>query len=454
MASKEVMVSAPVLALLYDRAFVSGSFREAWRRHRWLLLGLAVGWLLLAVTLASTGGNRDGSVGFGTGVSFLSYWLTQPRALAYCLKLALWPAPLVFEYGTEWITRADQVVPFAAVVLPLVALAVVALWRWPRAGFLGAWFFALLAPTSLMPGINQMIVEHRLYLPLAAVVALAVVGAYACLGRRSVLAWVVVAFVFGALTARRNLDYRDELTLWGDTVTKRPHNALAHRILADFLWQDASGVRHDRVPAALAHYQESLRLAPFSPVTHENYGALLLLLGETVGGIQHTREALRLMPDRYLAHYNLGLAHVQLGRLPDALREFEAAVRLHPAFVNARKNLGNALAESGRPAAAIPHYEAALQLNSRDAEALYNLGNALFKLGRFAEAVGRYEAALTQTPNDADTQQMLGTALARLGRPADASVHLDRALQLRLDAARTPPGPKPPDLPQFNRGRR
>jgi len=33
MATKEVMVSAPLMVLLYDRAFVSGSFRESWRRH-------------------------------------------------------------------------------------------------------------------------------------------------------------------------------------------------------------------------------------------------------------------------------------------------------------------------------------------------------------------------------------------------------------------------------------
>ena len=33
--------------LLYDRAFVSGSFRRSWRDHRGLYLGLASTWLLL-----------------------------------------------------------------------------------------------------------------------------------------------------------------------------------------------------------------------------------------------------------------------------------------------------------------------------------------------------------------------------------------------------------------------
>ena len=62
MASKEVMVSAPLMVLLYDRTFVAGSFRAAWQNHWRLYLGLAVSWLLLGFLVASTGGNRNGSV--------------------------------------------------------------------------------------------------------------------------------------------------------------------------------------------------------------------------------------------------------------------------------------------------------------------------------------------------------------------------------------------------------
>src|ERR1035438_6675615 len=46
MATKEVMVTAPVMVFLYDRTFFSGSFAQAWRRHRRLYAGLACTWLL------------------------------------------------------------------------------------------------------------------------------------------------------------------------------------------------------------------------------------------------------------------------------------------------------------------------------------------------------------------------------------------------------------------------
>ena len=47
MASKEVMVSAPVLVLLFERTFVAASFRGALRKSWPLYVGLTCGWLLL-----------------------------------------------------------------------------------------------------------------------------------------------------------------------------------------------------------------------------------------------------------------------------------------------------------------------------------------------------------------------------------------------------------------------
>ncbi|MHC4609143.1 MAG: hypothetical protein ACYS7M_02205, partial [Planctomycetota bacterium] len=66
MASKEVMVSAPLIVLLHDRVFISGSFRGALARRPGLYAGLALTWVLLGVLLAS--GPRSESIGFNHGV--------------------------------------------------------------------------------------------------------------------------------------------------------------------------------------------------------------------------------------------------------------------------------------------------------------------------------------------------------------------------------------------------
>ena len=47
MASKESMVTAPVMVLLFDRVFLYGSWREAWAERRHLYGGLAASWVVL-----------------------------------------------------------------------------------------------------------------------------------------------------------------------------------------------------------------------------------------------------------------------------------------------------------------------------------------------------------------------------------------------------------------------
>ena len=98
MACKEVMVTAPLLVVLYDRTFLSGSFREAWRRHHTIFLGLAATWLLLVFEVAGAG-NRGGTAGYGAHVGPWRYALAQCPAILHYLGLCFWPHPLVFDYG-------------------------------------------------------------------------------------------------------------------------------------------------------------------------------------------------------------------------------------------------------------------------------------------------------------------------------------------------------------------
>ena len=184
MASKEVMVSAPLMVLFYDRAFVGGSFREALRRRYGLYLALAGTWLLLGFMVAWSG-TRGNSSGFGIGVGCWEYLCTQFGAILNYLKLCVWPCPLVFDYG-NYIAENVLEIAVCGVVVVLAGLAtVVALWRWPKVGFLGVWFFAIFAPTTSFIPELQTVAEHRMYLPLAAVVTGLVVAG--CLvGRRLV----------------------------------------------------------------------------------------------------------------------------------------------------------------------------------------------------------------------------------------------------------------------------
>ena len=140
-----------------------------------------------------------------------------------------------------------------------------------------------------------MIVEHRMYLSLAAALAVAVVGAWRWAGEKSKgIVWAAcgaAAVVALGLTVRRNADYRSEVGLWSDTVAKRPENPLAHFMLAGA--QERAGDAN----GAMASYAEALRLKPDFSVGQENFGELLLRLGRRKEAIERFEAALRLQPD-------------------------------------------------------------------------------------------------------------------------------------------------------------
>lgn len=101
-------------------------------------------------------------------------------------------------------------------VLLLLAGTVFALWRRPALGFIGACFFLILAPSSsFVPLASQTITEHRMYLPLAAVLTLLVVGRRSLPGMTRAIVWLAVMLSATWATVQRNRIYTSELTLWG-----------------------------------------------------------------------------------------------------------------------------------------------------------------------------------------------------------------------------------------------
>ena len=428
-ATKEVTATAPLLVLLYDRTFVAGSFREAWRRRGGVHVALAATWLPLAGLVASAGWDRNGTSGFDVGITPWAYWLTQFEAVTRYLWLSVWPHPLVFEYGTFWVTRSTQVTLYALVVVVLAVVVLVALWRRPVPGFLGAWFFVILAPTSVMPGRIQMIVEHRMYLPLAAVIALVVGGAVARYGRRSLVVFLALAVGAGWLTVQRNDVYRSGESLWRDTVAKRPANERAYNCLGVVLFKDG------QIPEAIQSYETALRLRPAYPEAHNNLGFALTKAGRLPEAIEQCRAALRLEPDYAKAHNNLGNALLEAGHISEAIQHYEAALRITPHDAKTLYNFGNALLQAGRLPEAIQQYEASLRSKPDDAEAQFNLGNALFQAGRIPEAIQHYEASLRINPDYAEAHSNLGSALLQMERTPEAIAEFQVTLRIKPDYA-------------------
>ncbi|MGA3007878.1 MAG: tetratricopeptide repeat protein, partial [Opitutaceae bacterium] len=371
-------------------------------------------------------------VGFGQGVGGWSYALTSCRSVALYLNLAVWPHPLVFDYGygTTVVSKASAIAPQALVLAALLLGTAVALWQWPTVGFAGAWFFVILAPTSsVVPIVKQPIAESRLYLSLAAVVGLVVLGLYRWIGRRSLILLAVTAVGLGWLTIQRNEDYRSALSLWSDTVAKQPENARARNDLGLAL-KNTPG----RMLDAIAQFDAALRLKPNYAEAYNNLGVVLTKTpGRLADALPQLETAVRIKPDYPEAHNNLGVALIQTpGRMSDAIAQLETAVHLNPNYAEAHNNLGVALATiPGRLPEAMVHYQAALKINPYFMEAHYNLGNALARQRLYPAACHEYEETVRLKADFVDGHVGWGVALLNVGELNEAAAQFETALRLK-----------------------
>jgi len=413
MASKEVMATAPVMVLLYDRAFVSDSLRTAWRRRWPLYLALISTWVLLSILLVTGQIPATEINARRFGLTWQKYLATEPGVILHYLRLSVWPSPLNLDPAWPIAQTWTNILPPAVVVVILLA-ATAWVWRMrPVWGFVGIWFFLILAPSSSFVPLHDPLYEHRMYLSLAAVVSMAVLGLYVVLGRKSLAVFVVLAVTLGALTWRRNQDYR-----------RNPHYSLGIAL------QKAG-----RTQEAIGQYEQALHITPDDAETHYNLGTALEEVGKVPEAIGQYEQASRFKPDFAEAECNLGVALARLGRAAEAIEHYERALEIKPGYAEAHYNLGLALQRAGNPEQAVDQYEQAVRLKPDLAEAYNGLGMVLWRAGHIPEAIADYEQALRFRPDYAEAHNNLGVAFWQAGKTQEAILHWQRALQLRPDYA-------------------
>jgi Flp pilus assembly protein TadD len=407
MATKPTMAAAPMVVWLWDVVFAGGG-----RRAR-VYASLASTWAILAALVWVE--PRAHAAGFGFAAwPWWRYLATEAGVVLHYLRLVVLPAPLVFNYDWPPVARwTDAALPVLLLAVAAVVTVFGLLRRHPAA-FAAACVFMILAPTSsVLPIVTEVAAEHRMYLPLAAVLSVIVVGGYLVArsrrGERAAarvglpIALAVIVGL-GAMTSARNRDYESDLTMWADTVAKQPSHARAH-----MNYGVALGER-GRLPEAEAEYRTAERLAPDDPLIVANLGSTL----------------------------------AEEGKFDDALPLLVRGVALRPADPDLHRHLADAHAAHGDPAQAVQEYLAAIALRSDDALALNKAARILMmapdeRLRDRPRALGLAERAVTATgrqdPGSLDT---LAVALAELDRFPEAAAAEAEAVALargRMDGA-------------------
>jgi tetratricopeptide (TPR) repeat protein len=275
-----------------------------------------------------------------------------------------------------------------------------------------------LAPSSSFVPINDLMVEYRMYLPLAGVVAAAVGATRGLCARTGVPGFVplaLAAMLLGWTTVRRNRDYLSVEALWASVVEVAPQNMRAHYELGVARFYEGRG------DEARTSFERSIEL--IEQVWAERAS------GAAPSGVNCETVELR----------DIAGAFVELGRrdvAPDVrLGDLERAIALSPDDVLAHALRAALLRETGRASEALAGYERVIALAPADPSAREGRGRCLLELDRPAEALEAFHRALTLAPARGSAVFGRARAYRALGRETEARADLRRILRDSPDAS-------------------
>lgn len=420
-------------------AFDRRSLRRAWPI-------LAVTALYTAVRLVLMAPYDFAEARHAADVGGWEYLLTQLTAWWYYLFRWIAPVRLVADYASypvfRSVTRPEVLLALGG--WTIVVTALLAAWkRIPHVGFLAIAALALLAPTSSISPLAEMVNEHRPYLAVGILwTGLMIAAARAVRPRipsegfrRASLAagGMLVVLALSLLTVQRNRVFGTSLDYWGDVVAKAPS---ARSTLNYGLALMSRG----DLDAAEEYYRRSLELAPNWYITHIDMGVLLQTRGDLEGAAWHFDRAVE--TDRYsgLALVYRGEFRLSRGEYDPARRDFEAALGRYLGAYRVHKGLATAHAGLGNTERSLEHVDALLALDPRQARFdVPGISAPFFQYPDLnAEGVRFYEALASRLPDEWWVHENLARLAAMTGDRGLAASAGERAR--RLKAAEGGPG--------------
>lgn len=351
--SKQPALTLPLLLLFTDLYWVPGGFRANLRLYGMLAVtGLAGAIYVVRGLLAAD------TVLHVQGLTPITYFLTECRVVWTYVRFFFLP----FGQNADPDVAVSQNLLDHGAILAVVAwLAVVAAaWfyrrRWPLASFGVFTFLLLMAPTSSVIPIADVLQERRLYLPFLGLALVCLEFLRRLKLQRRLMIEVPILLVLMVLTYQRSAIWGDPMALWQDTVAKSPNKVRPRSQLA-FAYLD----RHQFGEAA-ANYEIASHLAAPDYRLLADWGLALDGANRPAEAIEKLQAATRLETDPY-AWALIGQVYGKRGQSKEALEALDQADKLDPNFAMAHAIRGNVYQSIG-DCRAVAEYQRALQLEA------------------------------------------------------------------------------------------
>jgi tetratricopeptide (TPR) repeat protein len=447
MKTKEIAFMLPLIITLYELLF----FEEKIKNRIVYLLPIFLTMLIIPSTLIGidkpVGDLIDDVSEVSRGVTSLSRWeylLSEFRVIVTYIRLIFVPVHqnLDYDYPRFYSFLDPRVFVSFLFLLLTFSFGIYLLYKYRKTALYTRlisfgifWFFInLLLESSIIP-LNNVIFEHRMYLPsigvfLALSVSLFILieklkDRWRYIGSAVIAVLSVIVVVLTGATYARNRVWKDTLSLWSDVVRKSPNNARGHNNLG-FVYQTQGFIEK-----AIEHYRMAIKLYPTYLKAHINLGSAYQSQGFVDKAMEQYRIALKISPDDPVIYYNLGNVYISQGLAEKAMEQYLIAIKIKPAYLEAHNNLGNVYISQGLVEKAMQQYLIAIKINPDYLDSHNNLGNVYMSQGMVDKAIEHYKTALKINPYIQKIHYNLGVAYQSKGLIDKAQKHFGTARLLK-----------------------
>jgi tetratricopeptide (TPR) repeat protein len=436
MGSRENFSTFPLMLLIYDLFFIS-SFRlkEALKHYKaYLPVLISLGYLAHLV-LNNT---YDRSVEYPTKhIPSLEYALTEFNVHWTYIRLLIFPLNQNIDYDypiSRTLFELPMLVSFIG-YLGLLAGGIILARRRPSISFSIIWFLVALLPISFGVAfikdlkLDDVIFEHRLYLPAAGLMVILGMAASVLLGKLEsmhmrtvgVAALVLLALSLSVAAHARNSVWQSKTGLWEDSVSKSPKKVRTYFNLG--VAYGLEGLKQK----AIEQYKTAIALDPSSPMPHVNLGNAYRSMDMNDKAVHHYKLALTYDPDNPEASKGLGVIYAAKGMADQAMHQYKLTLSKNPNDAIAHVNLGIAYQKKGQAEKAKEHFEQALRLNPDIVMSFVNHGAMYLSMDKTDLAIEQFEKALCIDPDSSNAHIQLGKAYRAKGMGDKAMEHFNRA---------------------------
>jgi len=453
MKTKEIAFTLPVMIMLYEFMFFEGKVKK----RLFYLIPIILTMLIIPLTLITNNSLESKNIeaafniaNFQNILSRSEYLFTQFRVIVTYMMLMFPPVVqnLDYDYPVYHSFFDVNVILSFLFLSSLFGLGIYLLRRSSRlnmqnnrilrlSAFGIFWFFIALSVESSIIPINDVIFEHRLYLPSVGFITTVVVCAGIIrgrllhrgmiLGRTVVPIAVAMLLILSGATYARNTVWQDEIKLWEDVVKKSPNKVIPHNNLG------AAYLEKGRIDEGTRELEIALQINPDMQEAHNNLGTVYLKQGHFNEAVEKFLFVLKRNPYYFKAHNKIGVAYLELNRFDDAIRSFKNAIKLNPDYADAYYNLGIVYEKLGKPEEALKEYKIAVGLKPDLIVMRNNLGVNYYKKGKFDDAIRIYQTIIKLRPDMVQAHYNLGLAYKAQRRFDEAVREFEIAYRLKPD---------------------